>query len=84
MRELRRLVQEQVLYDDAFHRGQRRGDMLRIGIRLSDVFALDVQRLEFPVEGGFEHIGNAQTRLVAQRHAPGALEQCARTVSSDT
>ena len=83
MRELRRLVQEQVLHDDAFHRGERRGHVLGVGVGLRDVLTLDVQALEFAVERRLEHVRNAQSRLALQAHAPG-LSNCARTLSSET
>ena len=75
---LGRLVEEDVLHDDAFHLRQRFGHVLGVGVGLDDVFALAVQGLEFAIEGGFEHVGDAQARLGVQRHAPGALEQAAR------
>ena len=46
MRVARRLVEEEILDDDAFHRPQARGDVLRVGIGLRDVLALNVEPLE--------------------------------------
>ena len=63
---VRRLVEEEVLHDDAFHRRQRRGDMLRVGIGLHDVLALDVEALEGAVDRGVEHVGDAQARLAGR------------------
>ena len=83
VRELRRLVQEQVLHDDAFHRRERRGHVLRVGVGLRDVLALDVQALELAVERRLEHVRNAQARLVLQLHAPGVLELRAHRVVGD-
>ena len=78
MRVLGRFVQEQVLHDDALHRGQRGGDMLGVGVRLGRVFALHIEGLEGAIQRGFHHVGNAQARLRVDRHAPGAVEQLAR------
>ena len=36
-------VQEKVLHHHAFHRAQGSGDMLRVGVGLGDVLALDVE-----------------------------------------
>ncbi len=80
MRELRRLVQENVLHDHAFQALQRMGHVLRIRIRLGDVFALDVQTLETAVDRRIEHVRNAQARLVVQLHAPHFFELRARLV----
>ena len=46
MRVVGRLVEKQVVDDDAFHRSKPRRDMLRIGIALQDVLTLDVDRPE--------------------------------------
>jgi len=75
VREFRGLVQEQVLNDDAFHRRQGGSHVLGVGIGLSDVLPLDVQTLEVPVERRLEHVRDAQSGLVLQADAPGALEQ---------
>ena len=32
MRVARRLVEEEILHDDAFHRAQARGDVRRVGV----------------------------------------------------
>ena len=74
VREFRRLVEEQVLHDDAFHRHQRGRDVLSIGIRLGDVLAFDVETLELAVEGRLEHVRNPQSRLRLQRHPPCSFE----------
>lgn len=39
---IRRLVEEEVVHDDAFHGGKTGRHMLRIRIRLQNVLALDV------------------------------------------
>jgi hypothetical protein len=41
-----RLVQEEILNHDAFHRRQAGRDVLGVGVGLDDVFALDRERLE--------------------------------------
>ena len=48
--------------------------MLGVGIGLEDVLALDVDALERAVDGGVEHVGDAQARLFLERHAPELLE----------
>ena len=83
MRVIRRLVEEQILHDDAFHRRQARRDMLRVGIGLQDVLALDVEALERAVDRGIEHVGDAQARLGLERHAPIASRTGARVASSE-
>ena len=83
MRVARGLVEEEILHDDAFHRPQARGDVLRVGVGLGDVFALDVEPLERAVDRLVDHVGNAQARLVAERHAPQRLEHLARRVVGD-
>ena len=70
----RRLVEEQILHDHAFHRAERGGHVLRVRIALRDILAFDVEAHEAAVERGFEHVRYAQARLVVQRHAPGGLE----------
>ena len=77
MRVARGLVEEEILDDDAFHRPEARGDVLRVGIGLRDVLALHVEPLERAVDRLVDHVGNAQARLVAERHAPHALEHLA-------
>ena len=68
----RRLVQEEVLHHDAFHRAQARGDVPGVGIGLGDVLALNVEPLERALDRFIDHVGNAQARLLAERHAPHA------------
>ena len=72
MRVARGLVEEQVLHDHAFHRLEARRDVLRVGIGLGDVLALHVEALERAVDRLVDHVGDAQARLVAERHAPQA------------
>ncbi len=76
----RRLVEKEILHHDAFHRAQARGDVLGVRIGLGDVLALNVKPLERAVDRFIDHIGNAQARLLAERHAPHALERLARHV----
>ena len=83
MRVLRRLVQEEVLHDDAFHRLEPGGDVLRVGVGLGDVLALDVDALEGAVDRLVEHVGDAQARLVASG-TPQSASKVSRTASSET
>ena len=80
---VRGLVEEQVLHDDAFHRREAGRHMLGVGVGLQDVLALDVDALERAVDRGVEHVGDAQARLLVERHAPSALEQRARRIVRD-
>ena len=57
--------------------------MLRVGIGLRDILALDVEALERAVDGRVQHVGDAQARLVVERDAPGRLEHLARRVVGD-
>ena len=83
MGEFGGLVQEQVLHDDAFHRPQGGGHMMGVGVRLGDVLAVDEQALERAGHRLVEHVGNAQARLVVERHAPALLEALAHLVGRD-
>src|SRR5579862_8657716 len=74
MGEFRRLIQEQVLDDDAVHRAQGRSNVLRVRIRLSNVLALDVESLELAIERSLEHVRDAKSWLGEQLPAPGPLE----------
>ena len=78
-----RLVQEQVLHHHAFHRRQARGHVVGVGVGLQDVLALDVDALERAVDGGVEHVGDAQARLGVEVHAPRRLEQARASPSSE-
>ena len=84
MRVLRRLVQEEVLHDDAFHRLEPRYDVLRVGVGLGDVLALDVDALERAVDSLVEHVGDAQARLVARADGPTDASNMSRVASSET
>jgi len=74
VRVLGSFIQEQILHYHAFHRCQRGGDVLGIRIRLHDIFAFTVQSEEAAIERRFKHVGNPQTRLRIERHAPGMFE----------
>ena len=78
VRIARRLDQEQVLHDDAFHRGKRRSHVARVRVRLGEVLALDIERAETAVERRLEHVRDAKSWLVADRHIPGRLELATR------
>ena len=74
MSECRRLVQEQVLYDDDVHRPERVLDVMDVGVGLRDVFAVDEDAHERSVGCGIEHVGNAEARLVVELQVPFLLE----------
>ena len=76
----RRLVQENVLDDHTVHRGETRGDMLDVGVGLENVLALHIQALEGTRRGRVDHVGNTQTRLLADGHAPFLLEDVAHAL----
>ena len=83
MRVVRRLVEEEVVHDDAFHRGEAGRDMLGVGVGLQYVLALDVEALEGAFDRGVEHVGDAQARLVVELDAPQALIDVAHCVAGD-
>src|SRR5688500_5860911 len=74
---LRRLVDEEILHDQAFERGERRRHVLRIRVRLREVLALHVQALEAAIERRLEHVRYAQSRVGGERAAAAALEEAA-------
>ena len=75
VRELGGLVEEQVLDDDALHGAQRSFNVLGVGVGLDDVLTFAIERLEGTVHRRFEHIGDAQARLVVQGDTPRLAEQ---------
>ena len=83
MCELGGLVQEQVLYDDAFHVRQGFLDMLCIRVRLGNVLALDVHALVLSGTGGIQHVGDAKTGLGVQFHIPVRFEARTNVVVLD-
>ena len=83
MRVIRRLVEEEILDDHAFHRGEARRDMRRVGVGLENILALDVNAVERAFDGRVEHVRNAQARLLVERDAP-QLFKIARAASSET
>ncbi|MCY1485098.1 hypothetical protein D9M68_187160 [compost metagenome] len=80
---IRRLVEEEVVHDDALHRGKPGGHMLGIRVGLQDVFTLDIDALEGAIDRGIEHVRDAQARLVGNLDAPELLEGFARRVVGD-
>jgi hypothetical protein len=68
------LVQEQILDHHAFHRSQSGRHVLRIGIGLQDVLALNIDAFKAAFTSGVQHIRNAQSRLVLQRYVPSLFE----------
>ena len=85
VRVLRRLVQEQILHDDALHRLEGGGDVMRVGIRLRRILALDVHALEAAVERRLEHVRDAQARLgrAAARPSPSRTSRASRRPTRD-
>ena len=81
--ELGRLVEEQILHDDAFHRRQCGGDVAGVRIGLSDVLAFDIEALELAIQRRLEHVRQAQARLGQQGHAPIVLEGSAHAGIGD-
>ncbi len=69
---VRRLVEEEILDDDALHGRQTRGDVMGVGVGLEDVLALDVDALERAIDGGVEHVGDAQPGLACRAACPTA------------
>ncbi len=57
--------------------------MLGVGIGLQDVFALNVDALERAFDGGIEHVGDAQARLVVELGVPHSDSNVARVASSE-
>ena len=72
------LVEEQVLHYQAIERGQRRLDMLGIGVGLGHVLTLAVKTAKFAVYRRVKHIGDAHARLRVQRNIPLTFEQRSR------
>ena len=57
--------------------------MLGVGVRLGDVFALDVERLEAAGHRFVEHVGDAEARHRVQRYLPVFGEDLAHIVFVD-
>ena len=68
-------IKKEILNYDEFHRRKGRRDVLRVGIRLSRVFTLDVNALEAAVKGRLEHVWQTQPGLMLERDAPGLLKE---------
>jgi hypothetical protein len=68
------LVQEEVLDDDALHRRQALGHVAGVRIGLDEVLALDVEALEGAVDGGVEHVRDAEAGLALEANGPGLFE----------
>lgn len=83
MRVVRGLVQEEVVDDDAFHRGQCSHHVLGVGIGLQNVLALHIDAHEGAFDRGVEHVGNAQARLGVELDVPQCFELVAHGVAGD-
>ena len=68
-------IEEDILYNQAFHGGESRLYMLGIRIRLSNILTLAVKTLEITVDRGIKHIGNTQARLWVKCYAPFILKK---------
>ena len=75
MGELRRLVEENVLHDQAFELAQCGLDVPGVGVGLGDVLALHVHALVGAGQRGVEHVGDAVARFRVEGDAPVLLEQ---------
>jgi hypothetical protein len=80
MRVIRRLVQEQVVHDHAFHRRQAGRDMLGIGVGLQDILALAIQALERALDRRIQHVGMRRPGSLSIL-TPQRLSKIARTSS---
>ena len=50
---------------------------------MKNIFALDVDAHEAAIEGGVEHVGDAQTRFVVERRQPQRFKHRARRFVGD-
>ena len=80
---LGRLVEENVLDDQAFQISQRCLDVLRIGIRLGDVLALDVHSLKSSRDSRIKHVRNPVPRLGVELRIPQGIEMFANRGIAD-
>jgi hypothetical protein len=74
------LGQEQIVDHHALHRRQPGRDVLRVGIGLRQILALHEQALEAALDGGIQHVGDAQARLGIDLAAPFLHQQGAHAV----
>ncbi len=79
----RGFVQEQVLDYHAFHGGEDRRHMQRVGIGLGDVLALDEQALKLPPTASWSMLGMQQARFVVELTFHKA-SKLSRVASSET
>ena len=70
MRVVRRLVQEQVVDNDAVHRSKTRRDVLGVGVGLQDVLTLTVKALEGALDRRIQHVGDTQAWFIVDLDAP--------------
>jgi hypothetical protein len=74
VRKLRRLVQEQVLDDQALELGNRLLGVMQVRLGQQRVLADHVQGADTAAEAGLDHVGDDQPWLGGGTHAPGLLE----------
>ena len=80
---VRRLVEEEVVHDDALHRRQRRDHMPGVGIGLQDVLALHIEAHEGALDRGVEHVRDAQARLRIELDVPQGFKLIAHRLARD-
>jgi hypothetical protein len=80
VRELRCLVEEQVLDHHQLHRAQRGRDVVEVRIGLRDVFTVDEQPTEGALDRGVEHVRDPQPGLGQKDCSPKVFEGLAHRV----
>ena len=74
VRDLRRLVHEEVLHDQEVERAQQFGRVGQVGVGEGRVLAHDVHAADVALGDGLDHVGGPHALLGRQRAPPGALE----------
>ena len=83
MCELRRFIQEKILNDNTLHITERRFNVLGVGVRLGDIFTLDIHTHVFAGNCSVKHVGDSIARFVIQLHAPISFEDAPNLIISD-
>ena len=73
--ELRRLGHEDLLHRDELHGLEPLFDVVGVGVGHDGVLAHDEHRLEGPLMGGVEHLGDLVARLAGELPPPELLEE---------